>query len=755
MFQKYRRASRWLAVLTAFALVVAACAGDDEDEQTTAPPPADAPAAPADAPEAPPEAPEPPPAPPAAVAEGFSHDFDWGTFTLNADTAAKAAAGEELNIVVGVSGTAIPIFGAAVRTGMERACEAAQSRIDVDCQLVGPAQPSVVDHVAMLEARLAAGDVDCLALQSHPPEGLVDLVNDYIAAGVPVFTYNTDIEASNRFAFFALQEVAAASINGRVTAELVQAQGLDIHQVAMGSGLPNDQWARQRMEGFHKGFTEVFPDADFFNDVDSGLPTGENFTTQEVLDSVGPFMLANPDVNLFFHTDQGVEGVGQVIQNQGRVGEAWTSGFNVSDPILDLIDAGAILVTVDQGFDNQSELATTACVDLLADGELPESERPELNPIVITRDGGEGRESTDDARARYAALDAGAPADEAEPSEPDFSLEFDWGTFTLNGDTASKIMAGEELNIVVGVSGTAIPIFGAAVRTGMERACEAAQSRIDVDCQLVGPAQPSVVDHVAMLEARLAAGDVDCLALQSHPPEGLVDLVNDYIAAGVPVFTYNTDIEASNRFAFFALQEVAAASINGRVTAELVQAQGLDIHQVAMGSGLPNDQWARQRMEGFHAGFTEVFPDADFFNDVDSGLPTGENFTTQEVLDSVGPFMLANPDVNLFFHTDQGVEGVGQVIQNQGRVGEAWTSGFNVSDPILDLIDAGAILVTVDQGFDNQSELATTACVDLLADGELPESERPELNPIVITRDGGEGRESTDDARARYAALDG
>ena len=208
----------------------------------------------------------------------------------------------------------------------------------------------------------------------------MDLVNDYIAAGVPVFTYNTDIEASNRFAFFALQEVAAASINGRVTAELVQAQGLDVNQVAMGSGLPNDQWARQRMEGFTKGFTEVFGDADFFNDVDSGLPTGENFTTQEVLDSVGPFMLANPDVNLFFHTDQGVEGVGQVIQNQGRVGQAWTSGFNVSDPILDLIDAGAILVTVDQGFDNQSELATTACVDLLADGATARQRTPRPQP---------------------------------------------------------------------------------------------------------------------------------------------------------------------------------------------------------------------------------------------------------------------------------------------------------------------------------------------------------------------------------------
>ena len=64
-------------------------------------------------------------------------------------------------------------------------------------------------------------------------------------------------------------------------------------------------------------------------------------------------------MNLFFHTDQGVEGVGIVIRDNNMAGKVWTRGFNVSEQILDLIDQGIILVTINQGFDNQAEAAVT------------------------------------------------------------------------------------------------------------------------------------------------------------------------------------------------------------------------------------------------------------------------------------------------------------------------------------------------------------------------------------------------------------
>ena len=122
-------------------------------------------------------------------------------------------------------------------------------------------------------------------------------------------------------------------------------------------------------------------------------------------------------------------------------------------------------------------------------------------------------------------------------------------------------------------------------------------------------------------------------------------------------------------------------------------------------------------MGGFEAGFKETFPDADFRMDEKSGLPTGDGYTVPEVIATVGPYLLANDDVNLFFHTDQGVEGVGIVIRDNNMAGKVWTSGFNVSDEILNLIDQDIILVTINQGFDNQAEAAVRACVDYLVDG--------------------------------------
>jgi len=328
-----------------------------------------------------------------------SRDFDWGTFTLAQRIVDKAAAGEALNIVVNNQGTAIPVFGAEQLIGTERGCEANGDRgVAISCRLTGPASTDQTAQLAELETLLASDQVDCLGIQSITPDAYVDIINKYVDAGIPVFTQNTDVANSKRFAFFALDERDAGRAAGRTTAELVMAKGLAVDGISLGSGSPEGPWAQNRMGGFAEGYAESIAEANFLQDEKTGLPTGPNFTTQEVIDSVGPYLTANPNVNLFFHTDQGVEGVGIVIRDQGLAGKVWTSGFNVSLPILDLIDQDIILTTINQGFDNQAEAAVRACVDFFADGAVPEDPLAFLDPVVITREGGEGRQTAAEAR---------------------------------------------------------------------------------------------------------------------------------------------------------------------------------------------------------------------------------------------------------------------------------------------------------------------------------------------------------------------
>jgi ribose transport system substrate-binding protein len=158
-------------------------------------------------------------------------------------------------------------------------------------------------------------------------------------------------------------------------------------------------------------------------------------------------------------------------------------------------------------------------------------------------------------------------------------------------------------------------------------------------------------------------------------------------------------------------------------------------------------------MQGFVAGYKSVFPDAKFFNDQKSGIPTGKDFSTQEVLNSVTPFLTAHPEVTLFFHTDQGVEGVGDVIRNLKLGGKVFTSGFNVSGAILDSIADGRTLVTIDQGFDNQAQAPVEQCALYLAKGQAPADPLQYLHPIIITKAGGDGELSVEDGRARLKAA--
>jgi ABC-type sugar transport system substrate-binding protein len=328
-----------------------------------------------------------------------THTFSWGTFKLAQRIIDKAASGQALNVVVNNQGVAIPVFGAEQKIGTDRGCAADQAKLKIACRLTGPASTDATAQLAELETLLSSGQVDCLGIESPTPDAFVDIINKYVAAGVPVYTQNTDVPNSNRFAFFALNERASGNADGVATANLVKSKGYTIDTIGMGSGGPEAPWAQDRMGGFEAGYKTVFPDAKFAQDEKTGLPTGKDYTTEEVVSSVGPYLAGNPNVNLFFHTDQGVEGVGLVIKDKNLTGKVWTSGFNVTLQLLDLMDAGIVLVTINQGFDNQAEAAVNACVNYLTTGDTPADPLAYLQPIIITKDGGTGQQSSADARA--------------------------------------------------------------------------------------------------------------------------------------------------------------------------------------------------------------------------------------------------------------------------------------------------------------------------------------------------------------------
>jgi ribose transport system substrate-binding protein len=326
----------------------------------------------------------------------LKHKFSWGTFTLAPRIANELSSGKQLTIVLDNQGTSIPIFGQQQQAGTNAGCAYVQrvDHLNVRCRVMGPVSTDVTTQVAQLQTSLHSNTVDCLAVEAPAPNAFVGLLNSYVAAGIPTFTENADVASSHRFAFFAINELAGGTLNGEVTAKVMKSRSIMPDEVAEGSGNPTAPWAMARESGFEKGFKQVFPNAKFFNGPGTALPTGADFTTQEVESSVGPFLAAHSSVNLFFHTDQGVEGVADVIQQKGMTGKVFTSGYNVDKAILDAIQSGVILVTIDQGFDKQAAAAVEACGAYLKSGSLPAgAPLAYLTPIVVTKTGAFGSTS--------------------------------------------------------------------------------------------------------------------------------------------------------------------------------------------------------------------------------------------------------------------------------------------------------------------------------------------------------------------------
>lgn len=319
-----------------------------------------------------------------------THQFPWGTFKLAPRTIDSMKAGEPVKIVVDVMATAIPRMGTEMRAGMERGCSKPDNGVETKCSLTGPVNTDANKQLSQLETMLHSNAVDCLVLQSPLPGQFVRIIDEFVNQGIPVFTFNIDVDKSHRFAFTALDEEQAGAINGETTAKLIKEKNLKIDTVAMGSSAPDEAWARSRMVGFAEGYKKVISDAKFFNDAEHAVPTGNTYSVKEALTTVTPFLTAHPDVNLFFHTDQGIEGVGDVIQNLKLQGKVYASGFNVSSAILDAIKKGVTLATIDQNYAAQTNAGTQQCVRFLTKGEVPADPINHIDPVVITATGGNG-----------------------------------------------------------------------------------------------------------------------------------------------------------------------------------------------------------------------------------------------------------------------------------------------------------------------------------------------------------------------------
>ena len=329
------------------------------------------------------------------VAENLTADLPYGTFTLSDTISQKLANGDELNFILSIEGTAIAIFGDAMDSGWSRGMAEADARYKgtVAGRVVGPPNTDIPAQVAEIDALLDAGSVDCLAFEAHEGGPYIDVINKAMDQGIPVFGVNADSSDSKRISFHALNEFAAGKTAGIITGEYAIANGLDWTTAALMTGSVEGGWAQGRMTGFVEGLNATLPGLEWANTSTENIES-QGWDPATSYASVEAWVLGHPDVDIIFHTDQGVTNVAKAIADNGLSGQMYTTGFNIDPATADYIRSGQIIATMVQGFSNQAARGAQACADFLLDGNFDVG-HVIMEPVSVTKDNVDSVDWTD------------------------------------------------------------------------------------------------------------------------------------------------------------------------------------------------------------------------------------------------------------------------------------------------------------------------------------------------------------------------
>jgi len=119
-----------------------------------------------------------------------------------------------------------------------------------------------------------------------------------------------------------------------------------------------------------------------------GTPTSapsDNYQGTVTYSKVKSLLTGHPNVNLIFHTDWGIQYMPQAIADLQRKGKVLAIGYNVDDAILNEVQNGQILGTLDQRYDNQAAGFVQGCGDFLFGKKTPSYPVTYVNPFMVTQ----------------------------------------------------------------------------------------------------------------------------------------------------------------------------------------------------------------------------------------------------------------------------------------------------------------------------------------------------------------------------------
>ena len=249
-----------------------------------------------------------------------------------------------------------------------------------------------------------------------------------------------------------------------------------------------------------------------------------------------------------------------------------------------------------------------------------------------------------------------------------FEVKRDWGTFKLADRIAAKVKAGETINYVFSYQASGIPLFSPQYAAGFDTGCKLGKAIYPMDCASIAPVQTDPNQQVSQIEAKLAAGEIDCI---SHRAGELGFDDRDHQQAdgsGHPGVHRRRHLARPRVHQLHPDPDARRRQTAAKIVLDWIKANNKDIKVFAVSGGDPTQFWAQGRMKGFHEAIKAAIPDAKFVTTEENGLNV--SYDPGQTYDAYRTFLSANPDVQFIENVDIGAEHANRAIESLNKTGQ-------------------------------------------------------------------------------------
>lgn len=207
-------------------------------------------------------------------------------------------------------------------------------------------------------------EVNGIALPPYNDDSIREKINQLYDLGIPVVTFNTDIENSKRLAYVGSNYIKS----GETAAGLMRLMGAENLKVGIITGSPDMLCHTERISGFVNTLKKSKSDIEIIDVIENHDDEFESYEKTTAL------LKKHPEINALFFAAGGVYGGCRSLSVLGLEKKVTVIAFDKVPTTKELVEKGVIMATICQQPKVQGSRPLAILFSYLTTGEKPEKE---------------------------------------------------------------------------------------------------------------------------------------------------------------------------------------------------------------------------------------------------------------------------------------------------------------------------------------------------------------------------------------------